>query len=219
MSGDRIDYNIIYSIEVIIVFYLQLAILGVIGAIIGYLTNTIAVKMIFRPLNPINVPILNLKVQGLIPKRRIEIAKTIGEVVDSELVSIESIMEKFIQGSNKDELIRKLKDKIKVALEKHMPPIVPQMFKGMIMEYADEVIDKEAEAIINEALEKLIDKASLHVKISEMVEERINGFEIEKLEKLTLDIAKKELQHIELLGGVIGFVIGIIQGLIVLNIA
>ncbi len=199
-------------------FYLQLAILGFIGAVIGYLTNTIAVKMIFRPLTPVNIPLLNIKIQGLIPKRRVEIAKTIGEVVDNELVSIESIMDKFIESSNKDELIEKLKKKVKSAIDKHMPPIVPQMFKGMIMDYADEIIDREAEQIINEAMDKLIDKASLHVKISEMVEERINGFEIEKLEKLTLEIAKKELQHIEWLGGGIGFVIGIIQGLIVLNI-
>lgn len=199
-------------------FYVQLAILGLIGAVIGYLTNTIAVKMIFRPFNPVNIPILNLKVQGLIPKRRIEIAKTIGEVVDSELVSIESIMDKFIENSNKEELKEKIKIRIKDAIEKNMPPIVPQMFKGMIMEFVDEIIDKEADQLIKEAMDKLIDKASLHVKISEMVEERINSFEIEKIEKLTMDIAKKELQHIEVLGGVIGFIIGIIQGLIVLNI-
>lgn len=200
------------------VFYIQLATLGCIGAVIGYLTNTIAVKMIFRPLNPIKIPLVNIKIQGLIPKRRVEIAKTIGEVVDNELVSIESIIDKFVENGNREEWSNKIKVKIKNSIENNLPDIIPQMFKSAIVEYADNIIDTEVDNLMTEAIDNLVDKATLHVKISEMVEEKINSFEIEKIEKLTMDIAKKELQHIEVLGGVIGLVIGIIQGLIVLNI-
>lgn len=199
-------------------FWFKLASLAVIGALIGYITNTIAVKMIFRPLNPICLPIINIQFQGLIPKRRQDIARTIGEIVDKELISIEALLDRFIENSGKEDLIEKVKEKIKEAVYANIPVLVPSVIKNMIIDYANEIIDKETEGFIMEAVEKLIDKASLHIKISEIVEEKINSFELEKLEELTMKIAKKELRHIEILGGVIGFFIGIIQGFIVLNI-
>lgn len=43
-----------------------------IGAMIGWITNYIAIKMLFRPYKEMNF--LFFKIQGLIPKRRSEIA-------------------------------------------------------------------------------------------------------------------------------------------------
>jgi len=50
---------------------IKLLILAIIGGIIGWITNLLAIKMLFRPFHPINIPLINLKIQGLIPKRRI----------------------------------------------------------------------------------------------------------------------------------------------------
>ena len=198
-------------------FFIKLAILGIIGGIIGYLTNTIAVKMIFRPLKPIKIPILGFTLQGLIPKRRLEIAKNIGEVVEKELISIEEIIDKFLESEGKDELVEKMKVKIITAIESNLPPIA-SMFGSKIIEYANEILDKEMDAMVSEAIENLVEKAHLHVKLETVIEEKINQFELEKIEDIVMQIAKKELRHIEILGGFIGFAIGIFQGLIVLNI-
>lgn len=199
-------------------FWLKLLTLAIIGGLIGYVTNTIAVKMIFRPLNPIRIPLFNINIQGLIPKRRADIAHTIGDVIDKELISIESIFGKFIENTGKEELINKVKEKLKQAVSTNLPSLLPSVIKQMILDYANEIIDRETEGFIIEAVDKLMDNASIHVRIAEMVEEKINSFELEKMEALTMKIAKKELRHIEILGGIIGFVIGIVQGVIVLNI-
>lgn len=199
-------------------FVTKLIILGAVGAIIGYVTNTIAVKMIFRPLNPIKIPLTNFEVQGLIPKRRKDIARTIGEVVDKELISMETIFSKFFENNGKDDLVSKVKNKLKQAVGSNLPPVIPSVIRNMISEYANEIIDREAEGLIMEAVADIMNDAAIHVKIAEIVEEKINGFELEKLEEITIQIAKKELQHIEILGGVIGFFIGIVQGVIILNI-
>ncbi len=197
-------------------FWYKLVILALIGGVIGYLTNTIAVKMIFRPLNPVKLP-FNIQIQGLIPKRRVDIARSIGEIVDKELVSIETIFGSFIENSGRDTLIEKVKEKLKQAVHANLPALIPSVIKNMIMEYANEIIDKETENFIIEAAANLMDDATIHVKIAEIVEEKINGFEIEKLEELTIQIAKKELRYIEILGGVIGSIIGLVQGIIILN--
>ncbi|QXM07353.1 DUF445 domain-containing protein [Crassaminicella indica] len=194
---------------------MKLFVLAVVGAIIGWITNVLAIKFIFRPLKPINIPVLNMKIQGLIPKRKAELAKSVGEIVETELISMEEIIDKFIEDENKSEIIFNIKRKIKKIIDEKLPGFIPSAFKGMIESYIDEMIDKEADKAITELTEKLIHKATEKVKISKIIEEKINDFELEKLEEIVLCIAKKELKHIEILGAIIGCVIGFIQGIII----
>ncbi|OPJ55766.1 DUF445 domain-containing protein [Alkalithermobacter paradoxus] len=194
---------------------LRILFLATIGALIGWTTNIIAIKLIFRPLNPIKIPILNIEIVGLIPKRRKEVANSIGKVVEKELLSIEEIMNKMVQNEDKKNLVKIIKTKISKIVDEKMPPFIPSAFKVMIAEYMDKVIEEEAEKLITNLSEDLINKASSRIKIGEMVEDKINQFDLEKLESIILDIASKELKHIEVLGAVLGFVIGIIQGIII----
>ncbi|KXG74606.1 DUF445 domain-containing protein [Thermotalea metallivorans] len=199
-------------------FWIKLMILALVGAAIGWFTNVLAIKLIFRPFNPIRISILNLTFQGLIPKRKPELAKSIGEIVESELISIEEIIDRFIESENKREMIFGIKRKIKKIAEQKLPVIIPSAIKMMLLDYIDDIIDREAEGAITELTEKMIHKATGQIKISQMIEEKINRFEIEKLESIILAIAQKELKHIEILGGIIGFIIGILQGLVLLLI-
>ena len=62
------------------------------GAIIGYVTNRIAIKMLFRPLTPkhifgIRVPLT----PGVIPRNRFDLAKTIGRMVSEQLLSPQAL--------------------------------------------------------------------------------------------------------------------------------
>jgi len=198
-------------------FWTKLLFLSVVGAVIGWLTNVFAIKLIFRPLNPIRIPVINMKIQGLIPKRKQEIAKSIGHTVETELVSVEEIIDKLIKDENKDQILLEIKTKIKNIVEHKLPSLIPTAFKNMIVSYVDEIIEKEGESLMNELTEKLIHKATSEVKIAEIIEEKINAFELEKLEQIILNIARTELKHIEVLGGLIGFVIGFVQGMIILQ--
>lgn len=194
-----------------------LLLMALIGGLIGWLTNVIAIKLLFRPIVPIKIPLTPFYIQGLMPKRRSEIAKSIGETVQNELLSIEEIMDELIEAMDKTEIIEAIKKYVLKLVEEKMPSMVPSMFRGMIVKYVGELIDEQGEQIINELSEKVIHHASENVNISEMVENKINAFPMEELERLVLDIAKKELKHIEVLGGIIGLVIGIIQwGLVML---
>ncbi len=51
-----------------------------------------------------------------------------------------------------------------------------------------------------------------------MVEDKINELDLYELEEIIIRIAKKELKHIEFLGLVLGFLIGIVQGLVTMFI-
>jgi len=80
-------------------------------------------------------------------------------------------------------------------------------------------LDEYEETMFNTMVEDTLEKAIARVDIEKMVEDKINSLDIAELEGMILDIASRELKHIELLGGVLGFLIGIIQGLLLLIIA
>ncbi len=191
-------------------------VLAVIGALIGWLTNIVAIKLIFRPLYPVKIPIVNTDFQGLIPKRKSEIAQTIGNVIEEELLSINEIIDKIIEDEDISKVLFKLKVKISSIIEKKLPAIIPSAFKSVILGYIEDFIDSEGEDILKRITQEAIDKAATKVSIAKIVEDKINNYDMEKIESIIISIAKKELKHIEILGGVLGFFIGIIQGIIVI---
>lgn len=87
----------------------------IIGAIIGYGTNWIAIKMLFRPLKPVKIGKFTLPfTPGIIPKRQGKIAKAIGESIANNLFTENDIKEMLLDENIKDEvansILKKLKD-------------------------------------------------------------------------------------------------------------
>lgn len=197
---------------------MKLLFLAVIGALIGWLTNVIAIKLLFRPMKPIGITGTPFVIQGLIPKRKAEIAKSIGEVISEELISMEAIVDQVIVDMDKKQIVDMIKEKILIVANEKMPAIIPSMFKSLILQNIDTMITENGEAIVVELGEKLSHMAITSIDISKMVEDKINAYDFVKIEEMTLKIASTELKSIEILGGVLGFLIGILQGLIVLYV-
>ena len=62
------------------------------GALIGFLTNALAIRMLFRPLREVRVLGVRLPLPpGVIPRRRHELSHSIGRMVSEQLLSPESI--------------------------------------------------------------------------------------------------------------------------------
>lgn len=196
----------------------KLLFLALVGALIGWLTNVIAIKLLFRPINPIGIKGTPFMIQGLIPKRKSEIAKSIGDVISEELVSMEVIVDQIIEDMDKKQIVEIIKEKIVGVANEKMPSLIPSMFKGMIIQNIESMIDENGEQIVTELGEKLSHKAIEAINISKMVEDQINAFDFVKIEQMTLKIASTELKYIEVLGGILGFAIGLLQGVLVLYI-
>ena len=64
----------------------------IIGAIIGYFTNWIAVKMLFRPLKPVYIGRFHVPfTPGIIPRRKAAFAKSIGDTVGQTLLTPQDV--------------------------------------------------------------------------------------------------------------------------------
>jgi uncharacterized membrane protein YheB (UPF0754 family) len=75
------------------------------GILVGYFTNYLALKLIFRPLNPIKIG--KLIIQGMFIRRQNEVSVEYSKIVASKIITIENIFEYIIRGpgSKKLELI------------------------------------------------------------------------------------------------------------------
>lgn len=72
--------------------WLKFLVAPLIGAMIGYCTNYIAVKMLFRPLKPVKIGKVTLPfTPGIIPKRKPALARAIGNMVGQSLIGKEEI--------------------------------------------------------------------------------------------------------------------------------
>lgn len=70
----------------------------VIGAVIGGVTNSLAIKMLFRPYEPINLGKWKLPfTPGLIPKRREELASQLGKMVVEYLLTPKGLKKKMLE--------------------------------------------------------------------------------------------------------------------------
>ncbi|QNO15638.1 DUF445 family protein [Alkalicella caledoniensis] len=196
---------------------IKVLILASIGGIIGWVTNHLAIKLMFRPFNEVKVPILNLTFQGLIPKRKGEIANTIATTIETELFSTTELLENMLTEDNQKQILHFLKVKLTSVVKEKLPPMLA-MFSPAVTSMVDSVLEKEGPSILREIMFQGGEMLTEQVQVSSLVEEKINSFDLEKLEGIILSIARKELKHIEFLGGVLGFIIGLVQGGIIILI-
>ena len=195
---------------------LKCFLLVLIGAMIGWITNFIAVKMLFRPYKEINL--IFFKIQGLLPKRKNEIGIGIAEVVNNELVSIKDIISK-ISPEDIEENIGVIVDKI---LESKLKEEIIKNFPMAAFFLSDSMLEKIRNIIkqsILEHKEKMItvfaEYLESNVDIKSIIVDKVNAFSLEKVEEIITTLAKKELKHIEYIGAVLGGIIGLVQFAIV----
>ena len=193
---------------------IRILILAVIGGLIGYITNVIAIKLIFRPINPIKIPILNIEIIGMIPKRKTEIATNIAKVVEEQFISVDEITDNIITEQDKQHIIDYIKVRVKLILSEKMT-LIPSTIRNLVQNYVSEIIEDEIREGIDELSEEMIIKTK---NIKEIIENKINELDLYELETIILQIVKNELRHIEVLGLILGFFIGIVQGIITIFI-
>ncbi|MGL5312779.1 MAG: DUF445 domain-containing protein [Peptostreptococcaceae bacterium] len=195
----------------------RILILATIGGLIGYTTNVIAIRLIFRPIEPIKIPIINKEIIGLIPKRKSEIAMNIGEVIAQEFISVDEILDNAITENDKQHIVEYIKVKVKLIVNEKMS-FVPTGIKNIVQGFISETIEEEIKLSIDELEEEIRKNVSQRINIQQMVENKINELDLYMLEDIILKVVKKELRHIEILGLVLGFFIGIVQGIITIFI-
>gem|GEM_PF-151075 len=186
----------------------------ILGAFIGWITNWLAIKLIFRPYVAIRIPLINYSIQGVIPKRRQEIACSVGNVVATQLLSLEDLVGQINMPENQRKAIEILSGSVKNHLHERLPMFLPLPVKNTIVQIIEDILRREAPLLLARVSKDLSTELSSSLNLSLLVQDKINRLDLEQLEHLVLSIASKELKHIEALGAIIGFFIGLFQALL-----
>ena len=197
----------------------QFLVMILISGAIGWITNWVAIKMLFRPHKEINFGLF--KIQGLIPKRRAEIGSGIANIIQNELISVKDV----ISNIDREEFSKRLDSSIDKVLEKNLKAKVKEKFPVLQMFFTDRMakdVSNTIKDIIMENQEKIFEifsnYAEENINFEVIISDKISNFSLNKLEEIITLLAKKELKHIEVIGAILGMLIGAVQYLITLII-
>ncbi|MFK5883558.1 MAG: DUF445 family protein [Candidatus Izemoplasma sp.] len=196
---------------------LRFVLMVAIGGLIGYITNKVAIKMLFRPINPVKV--LFFTVQGVFPKRKDIMAERLAETVEQELLSKDDIFDNLMTPEN----MAKVKEKLKVILaakaKDMIPSIVLMMMNDSIENMIAKFIDKEGDELFNSLFEDFKNEGTNSLDIKQIVKDKIDKLDFIEFEKIIFGLMKKELKHIEVIGLFLGMLIGVLQFFITIVLA
>lgn len=125
-----------------------------IGAAIGTITNGIAIKMLFRPWNPVYIGKFKLPfTPGLIPKEKPRIAASIAKVIGNNLLD-ESTIRKSLLSENTKEKIFATAEKVISSLSERTETLSEFLDSKCLMER----IDEKEKNLNKTASQKIADK-------------------------------------------------------------
>lgn len=187
--------------------------LPAIGGLHGYLTNLLAIKLLFYPERPWRLSPLPWSIQGLLPKRQESLAISVGEAVERELLSAEDLLADLMGDEVRLFLTEILTREISVRLEERLPRYIPTAIRQAILGYLRETLISEATDFAESFLGEAGDFIKGRIKIGPVIAGKLRSLAVGDLEKLVHRVAGREIQGIVRLGLVLGIWIGLVQGL------
>lgn len=192
----------------------KMVLIPLVAALIGWLTNWVAIKMLFHPKQPINLGLFTL--HGIFHRRQKELALRLGNIIQDRLFSHEDIHHKLTSPE--------FLDKLKPILERHLDefltqrlhnlhPMLALLPEGMIDGLRTKLME-EFESFLPHLLEGASESLENLIQVKDIIREKIEAFEVSQLEEILFSILKKEFKMIEYVGGVLGLLIGLVQVLI-----
>ena len=196
---------------------LGLFLIPIISAFIGWFTNWIAIKMLFHPREP--KKILGITFQGIFPKNQQQFAAKLGKLVGEELLSFKDISSKITNPENVDKLMPFVDEHIdyflRIKLAEKMPVI--SMFIGdKTIGELKIVFMEELKTLFPSLMQNYMTNLQQDLDLEEIVTQKVTAFSSDKLEDILNSIMSKEFRFIEIIGAVLGFIIGLLQIVITL---
>lgn len=184
----------------------------VVTALIGWVTNWAAVKMIFYPQQFLGIGPVGW--QGILPRRAtgfaVDVAKTLTEKLVSPRELAERLdpaeMEKLLEDSlesQSDEIVRDVAERLQPGAWDQLPAPTRAMIVAQVQH--------ETKQIARQIFDRLQGISDELLDLRALIVSELSGRNTSKLVRLFQEIGARELKFIEYYGGVFGFIIGLAQ--------
>ena len=139
-----------------------------VGAVIGYCTNYIAVKMLFRPLTEKKIGKFRVPfTPGIIPREKPRLARAVGEAVGKTLLTEETIANNLLTDEIKDKIRSEVNDYL-LKVSKDEEKLIDKLCKATSEEKVYDKVEDVKSAITNKLYTKVID-----MKLGKVVSEQV----------------------------------------------
>ncbi len=195
--------------------YWLLIIIPVISAFIGWVTNWVAIKMLFHPRQP--KKLLGITFQGIFPKRQQQFAEKLGKLVSAEFLSFDDIEQKISSPENLKKIMPMIENHIDDFLRNRLStemPVISMFIGDKTIGKLKESFMKEIEILFPQVMKQYAANLKDELDLEQIVITKVAGFSSDKLEEVLLQIMSKEFRFVEIIGAVIGFIIGLVQVII-----
>lgn len=191
---------------------LLLAVFVVVCAAIGYVTNVLAVKMIYRPYE--RVEVLGVGFQGVLPKHQEHFAKMLAGIIVRDFLSISDLVEELRKPEAIADL-RKAARELGLEVVRDLRSALPPDRQALVSDATvGALVDRVAEAIeasLPDWIEDLKRRADGAVDLEAIVAEKLVAIGPRGLESIIYEVSRREMTWIELYGGVFGALLGVLQ--------
>ncbi len=187
----------------------------IISGMVGYVTNVIAIKMMFQPLEFIGKPPL-LGWQGIIPRRAAKMAAISVETITSHLITQEEIFARLDADKVADvlepalnDIIDDIVDQVMLEYEPGFWEAMPQLVKRKIYQR----VKRDAPRLINDIMGQLKINISQMYDLEDMVVTKLcqdKGL----LNKIFQEVGAAEFRFIGRSGFYFGLMFGLVQMLV-----
>ena len=194
---------------------IQLIVIPLISAFIGWFTNWVAIKMLFHPKEPKRI--LGITFHGIFPKRQKIFAEKLGKMISAEFLSFDDIQQKIANPQNLQKLMPMIEGHVDKFLRDKLSDEMPflSLFIGnKTIQSLKRIFMQELEILFPQLMTSYAVHLQEELDLEKIVTEKVSAFSSDKLENILYQIMSKEFRFVEILGGVIGFIIGIVQVLI-----
>ncbi len=194
-----------------------LLLIPVISAFIGWVTNWVAIKMLFHPREP--KKILGITFHGIFPKRQQKFAEQLGKLVSAEFLSFDDIEQKISNPDNLQKIMPLIEEHIDDFLRNRLKdemPVISMFIGDKTITNLKSMFMKEIESLLPIVMKKYAANLKEELDLEQIVTQKVAAFSSDKLEEVLYQIMSKEFRFVEIIGAVIGFIIGSLQVLLTL---
>ena len=197
---------------------LTISMYAIAGAIIGYITNVVAVKLLFHPQKPVRIG--PFTVQGLIPARIEDIGKRLANILSKDLtkrVLVEALREALGKGLVRDLVEENIDRKLRETLAR-VHPAIPALIdtRGFAHQIALIVEQVVVGGNSEQELTHIADQIANRIDLAKHAGQALENIDSRELEAMFREIAGKELRFVEISGALLGSLIGVINGILTL---
>lgn len=186
--------------------------LPIAGVLIGYITNLVAIVMIFEPVEPRKI--FGIKVQGLFLRRQPEVSDIYAGVIASDVVTLDNIGRELLRGRQSDRTHRMIADSLRPAVDRSLGVSHRAVRVAVGTRQYDTIRESLAVEAVHHTMEPLADpdfNARQGEEIRALIAERMRTMSPTDFSEMLRTVIKEDEWLLYLHGAVLGFGAGLIH--------